>query len=178
MRGARLQLAHTADLSKGELVAVRRLILAAFDDVDEDDWEHCLGGMHALLWEADQLVATGSVVQRRLVHHGYPLRTGYVEGVAVREDRRRRGLGAAVMAELERIVVGGYELGALSSTDEGFALYDARGWRRWRGATYALTPTGVVRTAEDDGAVFVWPVSVELDLAGDLVCDFRPGAYW
>lgn len=178
MIGVRMQLAHTAYLSPRELDAVRRLVFAAFDELDEDDWEHCLGGMHALLWEGEELVATGSVVQRRLVHEGRPLRTGYVEGVAVRADRRRRGLGAAVMTELERIVVGAYELGALSSTDDGFALYDARGWRRWRGATYALTPLGVVRTAEDDDAVFVWPVSVELHLDGELTCDFRPGAYW
>src|SRR3712207_8893328 len=43
---------------------------------------------------------------------------GYVEGVAVRPDRRGRGHAAAVMSALERVVRSAYELGALGTTDE------------------------------------------------------------
>ena len=35
--------------------------------------------MHALASEGDRLVGHGSVVQRRLLHGGRALRTGYVE---------------------------------------------------------------------------------------------------
>jgi aminoglycoside 2'-N-acetyltransferase I len=144
----------------------------------DEDWEHALGGVHALVWEGDELIAHGSVIQRRLLHGGRALRTGYVEGVAVRDDRRRRGHGAAVMEALERVVRGAYDLGALGATDEGAELYTGRGWQQWRGPLYALTPDGVTRTEEDDGGVYVLPVAVALDLSGELTCDWRDGDVW
>ncbi len=42
-------------------------------------------------------------MQRRLLLGSDALRTGYVEGVAVRADVRRRGLGDALMAPLEQV---------------------------------------------------------------------------
>jgi aminoglycoside 2'-N-acetyltransferase I len=80
------------------------------EEMTDHDWEHALGGMHAIGREAEQLVGHASVVQRRLLHGERALRTGYVEGVAVRADRRRRGYGAALMDPLERLVRGAYEL--------------------------------------------------------------------
>jgi aminoglycoside 2'-N-acetyltransferase I len=144
----------------------------------EHDWEHALGGVHALAYEDGELVGHASVVQRRLLHAGRALRTGYVEGVAVRADHRRRGLGGALMAELERVIRGAYELGALGATDDAAALYAGRGWQRWQGPTFALTPEGVVRTAEEDDGVYVLPVSAALDLSGPLTCDLRDGSAW
>ena len=174
----RLQVAHTADLSERDRHAARALIDAVFDDATEDDWEHCLGGIHAMIWDGDALLAHGAVIQRRLIYRDRPIRTGYVEGVAVRADRRRRGLGGAVMAELERVIRAAYDLGGLGSSDEGRPLYTTRGWLRWRGKTYALTPEGVRRTPEDDDGVFVLPVSEPMDLEADLTCDFRQGEAW
>jgi len=144
----------------------------------DHDWEHALGGMHAIGWEAEQLVGHASVVQRRLLHGERALRTGYVEGVAVRADRRRRGYGAALMDPLERVVRGAYELGALGASDAGASFYAARGWQPWRGPTWALTPAGLVRTEEEDDCVYVLTVSAELDLDGELTCDWREGALW
>jgi aminoglycoside 2'-N-acetyltransferase I len=144
----------------------------------EHDWEHTLGGVHALVWEDDELIGHASVVQRRLLHGGRALRTGYVEGVAVRADRRRRGHGAAMMDALERVIRSAYELGALGATDEAADFYAARGWQQWHGPTSALTPDGVVRTPKDDGGVYVYPVSAELDLSGELTCDWRDGEVW
>jgi aminoglycoside 2'-N-acetyltransferase I len=89
-----LRIAHTADLDASTKAAIRRLLDAAFDGISDDTFENALGGVHALLLEDGELVGHGSVVQRRL-HGGRALRTGYVEGVAVRADRRRRGHGAA-----------------------------------------------------------------------------------
>lgn len=51
-------------------------------------------------------------------------------------------------------------------------------WEHWEGPTSALTPTGVVRTADEDGAVYVLPVTVALDLSGELTCDWREGDVW
>ena len=174
-----MRTAHTADLDAATLAKLRALLDAAFaGDFGDDDWEHALGGVHALGYEGAEIVAHAAVVQRRMVHGGRALRCGYVEGVAVGADARRRGHGAAVMEAVERVIRGAYEVGALSTTDAGIPLYDSRGWNRWRGPTAALTPRGVERTPEDDGSVYVLPVGVPLDLSGELVCDWRDGDLW
>jgi aminoglycoside 2'-N-acetyltransferase I len=171
--------AHTADLDAPILTAAHTLLEDVFGaDWSDHDWEHSLGGVHALVWEGDELVGHASVVQRRLLHGGRALRAGYVEGVGVRAHRRRRGYGAAMMEALQRVVRAAYEVGALSATDMAADLYAARGWKRWQGPTFALTPTGVRRTEGDDGSIYVLPGAVPLDLAGALTCDFRDGDVW
>lgn len=170
---------HTAHLPRPVLASVRTLVEAAFEGRFTDhDWDHALGGLHALAWDGDDLVGHGSVVQRRLWHQGRTLRTGYVEAVAVRADRRRTRIASAIMAELERVIAAAYELGALSASAAGARLYESRGWQRWRGATSALTPTGIVATPEEDGSVFVLPVTAPLDLDAELTCDWRDGDVW
>ena len=159
-------------------VAVRSLLDAAFGGFDDGDWEHALGGVHVLRYAGGELVGHAAVVPRRLRHGGRALRAGYVEAVAVRADRRRQGHAGALMEEVERVVRDEYELGALSATDDGAALYGARGWSRRRGPTSALTTAGVIRTPDDDGSVHVLPVTAPLDLDGELTCDWRPGDLW
>jgi aminoglycoside 2'-N-acetyltransferase I len=173
-----IHLTHTADLNAETLIAARRLLDKVFDDMTDGDWEHALGGVHALVWEGPELVGHASVIQRRLLHKGKALRAGYVEGVAVRPDRQRRGYGAAMMDELERVVRGAYDVGALGASDEGAAFYAARGWRLWRGPSSALTPDGIRRTPEDDGCLYVLPVTIPLDLDGELTCDWRDEDVW
>jgi aminoglycoside 2'-N-acetyltransferase I len=171
--------AHTADLDTATLRAARALLDAVFEgDMTDHDWEHSLGGVHALAWDGDDLVGHASVVQRRLLHGGRALRAGYIEGVGVRAGQRRRGHGAAMMDALERVVRGAYEVGALGATDEAADFYAARGWKLWQGPTSALTPTGIARTEGEDGSVYVLPVSVPLDLSGELTCDWRDGNVW
>lgn len=175
---ADVRTAHTADLDGAVLGAARSLLDDSFDDMSDHDWEHALGGIHALAWEGGDLVGHASLVQRRLLHAGRALRSGYVEGVAVRADRRRRGIATAMMAELERVVRAAYDLGTLGASDEGAAFYASRGWQRWRGPTSALTPSGIRRTEEEDGGIFVLPVSLVLDLDAELTCDWRDGDVW
>lgn len=170
--------AHTAELDSATLGAARALLDAVFEDMTDHDWEHALGGVHALVWEGDELIGHASVVQRRLLHGGRALRTGYVEAVGVSANRRRRGHGAAMMAALERVVRGAYALGALGATGEATGFYTARGWQLWRGPTSALTPTGIQRTEGDDGCIYVLPVAAPLDLSGELTCDWRDGDVW
>ena len=172
-------MAHTADLDPVTLAELRGLLEGVFaGDFSEHDWEHALGGMHALIREAGEIVGHASVVQRRLLHGGRALRAGYVEGVGVRADRRRRGYGRALMTELNRVIVGGYDLGALGTTDAAVALYESLGWQRWLGPTSALTPSGVVPTPGDDGSVYVLPAAVRLDPSAELTCDWRDGDVW
>jgi aminoglycoside 2'-N-acetyltransferase I len=170
--------AHTSELDAATLTAARALLEHVFDDMTGHDWEHALGGVHALVWEGPELIGHGSVIQRRLLAGGRALRTGYVEAVGVRADRRRRGHGAALMDALERVLRGGYELGALGATDAGAAFYAARGWRLWQGPSSALTPAGIKRTQEEDGCIYVFPLGVPVDLSGELTCDWREGDLW
>ena len=146
---AKVQTVHTADLNAAARQAIRALLVEVFEEeLTEDDWEHCLGGLHALVWDGNEpgteLVGHASVVQRRLLYDRRALRAGYVEGVAVRADRRRRGHAAAMMEELERVVRGAYDLGALGASD----------------------------------CVFVLPLSTPLDLTRELTCDWRDGEVW
>ena len=176
---AAVHTAHTAYLEPSLLAAARALLHDVFaGELTDADWEHALGGIHALAWEDDALVGHAAVIQRRLRLGGRALRTGYVEGVDVRADRRGCGVGAALMDALEPVRRGAYDLGALGSTDEAAGFYAARGWQLWRGPSSALTPRGIRRTPGDDGAVHVLPVSVQLDLTGEIVGDWRDGDVW
>jgi aminoglycoside 2'-N-acetyltransferase I len=176
--GTSTSVAHTSELDAGVLAAARALLDDVFSgDLDDHDWEHALGGIHALAWEDGVLVGHASVVQRRLLHGGRALRAGYVEGVGVRRDRRGRGHGAALMEAIEGVIRGAYDLGALGSTDEAEGFYAARGWQRWEGRLSALTPDGL-RPTPDDDAIYVLPVTAPLDLGGELTCDWRDGDVW
>ncbi|AXK78655.1 GNAT family N-acetyltransferase [Mycolicibacterium neoaurum] len=159
------------------------MVVEAFADDTEDtfedsDWEHALGGMHALIFHRGAIIAHGAVVQRRLLYRDMPLRCGYVEAVAVREDWRRQGLGTAIMDALEQVLRGAYQLGALGASEVGMQLYLPRGWQQWHGPTSVLAPSGITRTPDDDGGVYVLPVSVELDTSAELSCDWRAGDVW
>ncbi len=158
------------------------MVIEAFGGPDGEfsdaDWEHALGGMHAMICVHGVLIAHGAVVQRRLIHKGVALRCGYLEAVAVREDWRGQGLGMAIMDAAEQVLRGGYQLGALCSSEAGRPMYVARGWQPWQGQSAVLSPTGVTPTPDDDGSLFVMPISVELDTTAELTCDWRPGDVW
>jgi aminoglycoside 2'-N-acetyltransferase I len=46
------------------------------------------------------------------------------------------------------------------------------------GPTSALTPTGIVRTEDCDGCVYVFPVDRPLEPTGELTCGWREGDAW
>jgi aminoglycoside 2'-N-acetyltransferase I len=173
------RLVHTADLDNETRQSAHRMVVEAFaGDMAETDWDHALGGMHALIWRHGAIIAHGAVVQRRILHHQTPFRCGYVEAVAVREDWRGQGLAIAILDACEQVIRGGYPLGALSSSERGRRLFATRGWLPWRGPTSVLAPGGPTRTAADDGSVFVLPVGVDVDVEAELMCDWRDGDVW
>jgi aminoglycoside 2'-N-acetyltransferase I len=173
------RLVHTADLESEARQRAYEMVNDAFaGEFTDTDWDHALGGMHALIWHHGAIIAHGAVVQRRLLYRGAALRCGYVEAVAVREDWRGQGLAIAILDACEQVIRGGYQLGALSSSDRGRRLYTLRGWLPWRGPTSVLAPAGTTRTPDDDGSVFVLPVGVSLDATAALACDWRDGDVW
>jgi aminoglycoside 2'-N-acetyltransferase I len=68
------------------------------------------------------------------------------------------------MTLLEAVIERENELGALSATDAGEALYVSRGWRRWEGPLFP-----------ERDAVYVFG---DVDVAGELRCDWRAGDLW
>jgi len=174
-----VRVAHTSELDASLLDRLHAMLVDVFEgDFDEHDWEHALGGIHAVAEEEGELVGHASVVQRRLLHRGRALRAGYVEAVGVRRETRRRGHASALMDAIERVLRGAYEIGALGACDAAIPLYEARGWIPWQGETSVLAPDGRVRTPEDDDALYVLELAVPLDRAGEIACDWRDGAVW
>lgn len=178
-----ISLAHTHALDDAGLTAIRQLLDDAFEgEFSDADWDHALGGVHVLARHGDDLMGHAAVVQRHLLYtpatgERRVLRAGFLEAMAVRADRQRRGIGAAIMGAVNGIVRGAYALGALSSSEAGRGLYLAQGWQPWQGRTFAMTPEGVVRTEEEDDGVLVLPAN-GIELTGDLACDWREGDLW
>lgn len=176
-----VRVVHTADLTPAERDEIRDLLDRAFAGrFDDDDWEHAHGGLHILVTDGNRIIAHAAVVQRRLLHEGRALRTGYVEAVAVDPAYRARGHAATVMTEAERIIRGGYELGGLSASSGVEGMYVARGWLPWQGPTAVVGPAGIARTPDDDDSTYVLPVAATppLRLDGTIACDWRGGAVW
>ena len=173
------RLVHTADLESDARQRAHDMVSDAFaGEFTDADWDHALGGMHALIWHHGAIIAHGAVIQRRLLHRGVSLRCGYVEAVAVREDWRGQGLAIAILDACEQVIRGGYQLGALSSSDRGRRLYTRAVGCRGKGRRRCLAPAGVTRTPDDDGSVFVMPLGIELDDTAELACDWRAGDVW
>lgn len=184
-----LRLVRTADLGERDLAVLHELCRRAFEEpgatrdpaglgFTDEDWAHACGGIHAIVWEGAAAVAHGSVVERELHVAGEPLRTGYVEAVATRSDRRGLGLGTAVMRALGDEIRAGFTLGALDTSLHAF--YERLGWQRWRGPTFVRAEDGAVATPDEDGYVMILrtPSTPRLDLGAPISCEWRPGDVW
>ena len=175
----------TSALTATEIDAIRAILRRAFGDdpeeaFTEDDWGHALGGVHVVAEAEGRIVAHAAVVERTLQAGGRELRTGYVEAVAVDPDRQRQGIGTQVMEAVGRIVRAGFELGALGTGEHAF--YERLGWETWRGPTSVRLPDGGEQpTPDDDESVLILRTPAtppDLDLAGPISCEWRPGDVW
>ncbi len=174
----RIRTARTEQLEPEVLAQIRDLLDIAFAGRwDEDDWDHCLGGDHFLWVEDGRLVGQAAVVPRILRTGGKSWRTGYVEAVAVTADARGRGVGRELMLAPGDLIAVSYELGALCAGEQAARLYLRLGWLRWGGPTQVDSPHGTVGTPEEDGNVYVLPLT-EMDLTEPIACDWRSGDVW
>jgi aminoglycoside 2'-N-acetyltransferase I len=175
-----VRLVETRHLSESELRELRRLLDEAFEaDFTEDDWQHALGGWHAIIESPDRLVAHAAAVERRLVVGAREFRTGYVEAAAVAPELQRSGLGTAVMAAISDVVRQKFDLGALSTG--AWSFYQRLGWERWRGPTYVRTADGHLRrTPDEDDALMVLRcvLTEDLNLEASIACEERSGDSW
>jgi len=170
------------ELRRDEIAALRELFDATWsDDPDgftDRDWSHTVGGVHIIAEADGTMVAHAAVVERELHTAEHRLATGYVEAVATRPTHQRQGLGSMVLREVGEHIDRTYRLGALATGVVGF--YERLGWVAWEGPTFVRTDAGLVRTAGEDGNVFVrlTPTSPELDRSAPISCDWRPGDVW
>jgi aminoglycoside 2'-N-acetyltransferase I len=181
----RLRRLPTHELEPAEMAAIRALLEAAFlPDEDgrftDDDWRHSIGGIHFVLDLGGRPVAHASVIERELHVGGRPLRTGYVEAVAVEPAMQGRGLGTTVMEAVGAEIRDRFELGALGTGSHHF--YERLGWRTWRGPSSVRLPDtgGSERSPDDDGYILVLPTprTPALDLTEPISCEWRPGDAW
>ena len=170
----------TADLTAEEADRLRSFLDEAFaGGFGEDDWSHALGGIHVLGAVDGELAGHAAVVCRQLIVGEQTLRTGYVEAVATGPAWRRRGIAGRLMESVERLATGGFELGALASSEEGTALYRRRGWTPWQGPLAALTPRGPIPTPDEQVFVLSTPTTpMSVDPTDKLTCDWRRGDLW
>ncbi|HVE62447.1 MAG TPA: GNAT family N-acetyltransferase [Mycobacteriales bacterium] len=165
--------------SAAMLPGIRGLLDSAFaGDFSDADWDHTLGGWHAVARAGDTVIAHAAVVPRTLYVAARPVRVGYVEGVATAPERQGEGLGSAVMTEITAVVRRDFDMGALSTSRPAF--YERLGWERWRGPTYVRRGEATVRTAEEDAGIMVlrFGASRDISLVEPICCEERPGDDW
>jgi aminoglycoside 2'-N-acetyltransferase I len=179
----RIRRLATRELTADERGVIRAVLDAAFGPDEEErftdhDWEHAIGGTHVVLEVDGAILAHASVVERELRLADVPVRTGYVEAVAVDPHAQGRGYGTAVMREVGAIIQVGFALGALGTGS--FHFYERLGWRSWRGPSSVRTADGDRPTPDDDGYLMVLatPRSPVLDLDAPISCAWRSGDVW
>jgi len=184
MIGPVLRRAATRDLAPAELDSLHGFLIRAFGDDPEDvlrdeDWQHSLGGTHVLLEQDGVVVAHGAVVERTIEVGDRALRTGYVEAVATRADRRGSGLGSIVMLDVAEVIRAGFELGMLGTGIQPF--YERLGWRVWAGPSGVRESAGGIRwTPDEDGYLMVLETSrtPPIDPGSAILCEPRSGDDW
>lgn len=170
---------RTEDAPEGLLEDARALVFAAFDGgFSEDDWDHALGGWHAVVMDTQRVVAHASVILRELTIGDRKVAAGYVEGVGTESAARGEGHGTRAMTEIAGIIRRDFELGALST--EAHQFYERLGWERWRGPTFVRSATGLTRTEDEDEGIMVlrYGPSASFDLTASISCEERSGDDW
>jgi len=177
-----LRSAQTDQLAPELLAELTRLCEAAFEESFEGAWARVGPGIHIIAEVDRRIVAHAMIVDRRLYvgdEMDVALDTGYVEHVATLPSEQRRGHGAAVMREVDRIIGEEYVLGGLATGSNAF--YERLGWETWRGPTSVRMPDGErVRSAPDDGGVMVLrtPRTPPLSLEEPIAADWRVEEPW
>jgi aminoglycoside 2'-N-acetyltransferase I len=169
---------HTDDLDPSRLAAIRQMLDRAFDDFDDHDWDHSLGGLHVFVEIGELLVAHAAIVERPLEIDDRPFRTGYVEAVATDPSYQGRGFGSAVMHAVGEQIRRHFAIGALCTGLDGY--YERFGWERWTGPTHVRHADGTEPSPDDDGLIFVLRhgPSAEVELTSPISCEARAGDDW
>lgn len=176
---AKTELLATGDVPAVLLHKIRVLLLDAFDGgFSEDDWEHALGGWHAIVTEGGQPIAHAAVTPRVMQIGGRTFRSGYVEAVGTDPSVRRSGHGSRVVTAVMEVIRQEFDIGVLSTGRQAF--YEPLGWERWQGPTFVIRDGEKVRTEEEDDGIMVlrFGPSSTVCLTDPIACRSRTGDDW
>ena len=157
---------------------LRKLLDLAFEgDFSAEDWEHTHGGSRFIGALADEVIAHGAVVPRRMWLDGKEMIVGYVEAIAVAPQHWRKGFGSNLMEAITRHCQDTFELSMLSTDEKEF--YRRYGWRDFPGSSQILIEGEVTRSAdEDEGLMYLSSGSIVLSTASTILCEARSGDAW
>jgi len=131
---------------------------------------------HVLARLDGRLAVHSCWVTRWLQPNGLPpLRTAYIEAVAVAPDLQRRGLGSRVMRCLAAQIQG-YSLGGLSTGSVGF--YTPLGWELWLGPTAIRLSEALLDTPDETVMILRTARTPALDVTTLLTAEWREGEIW
>ena len=156
--------------------AVFDLIEVAFPNDPHDQgafWPD--DSVHALVYEAERLVAHAGFMARTLYPPGRAITSAYVEYVAA--EPRLHGYGTEAMRTLQQEIRSrGFLLGALGTGSPSF--YERLGWYLWRGSTAYRAPDGTVVPTPDERPM-VLDLGAKVNLDDPIESDRRSvGAIW
>ena len=179
--GLRIRRVANGHLTAEETASIRGLLWSAFADTDpmtESDWAHAAAGEHFVAELDGEIVAYASVAERELYVDERPIRTGYVEAVAVAPARQRRGSGTRLMGVVDAHLDESFDLGALGTGEHGF--YRRLGWETWQGKSSVRAPDGRRPTPDEDGYIMVLRTrsSPSVDVTAPIDCILRSGDAW
>ena len=168
-------------IDAGLLADSKSLCFSAFGNrFNETDWQHTFGGIRFLLFQGTELMGHAAVVPRCIHIDNEIINAGYVEGVVVRTERQRQGIGSKVMQEVTNFIFDEFGFGGLSTGKHSF--YARFGWELWPGPTFVLKGTDQVRTPEENfgGGLMVLRDSkfASLSLTESIACHERDGDNW
>lgn len=166
-------------LSVVQVDCIQQLLADAFhDDFSDDDWDHALGGWHAIGTVDGTVVSHAAVVRRQLEVGDRRVTVGYVEAVATAPTAQGLGHGSQAVRAVMDVLRREFEMGALSTGRHPF--YERLGWERWQGPTFVFVDGRRTRTAEEDDGVMVlrFGPSAKISLESPIACWSRPGDDW
>lgn len=171
-----IQIKHTTELGLEEKRVIYEFLKEIYGEYSEGDFSTCLGGLHIIAYENNEIVGHGALIQRQLVVNGKPLKAGYVESMAVRSDKQRQGIGKLLMLEINQLIKMTYQIGALSQSEEGEGLYLNSGWIKMKPPFYEFTINGIEKS--DEISVMIYDLTNMLNVVSKLIIDCRIGDSW
>lgn len=167
---------NSYELSKTDKEELFSFLDKAFEgEFSRDDLSHALGGIHLMIKEDEKIIAHVSVVQRSMVVGKKAHYVGYVEAMAVSSKYQRQGIGQLMMEEVESIIKGTFDFGALCASEMGLPLYQKMGWIKWEGNIKEFSLSGIKESNEE---ILVFNTNEQISLKEDFICDLREGDCW
>lgn len=106
----------SGDLSPMQMDRIQQLLADAFHQgFSDDDWDHALGGWHAIVTVDGTVVSHAAVVRRQLEVGTRRVTAGYVEAVATAPAAQGLGHGSRAVRALDDVLRREFEMGALST---------------------------------------------------------------